>query len=99
MSGRPWTTEEIETLRECYESHGICWDGWAEALPGRTIDSIKQRASKMGLRNRRPWTDSERAIVLAHVMRAAKEIGRTPYTCAHMASKLLRDEAERRRRG
>lgn len=99
MNGRPWTTREIDTLRECHSLHGISWDGWAEALPGRSLNAIKQRACKLGLRKHRPWTDRERAVVLRAILDASGEIGRTPVACASMALSLIRDERERRRRG
>lgn len=99
MNGRPWTTKEIETLRECHEEHGISWDGWAEALPGRSMEAIRQRASKLGLRKRRPWTDRERAAVVRAVLDVAREIGRPPISCTVMALCLLREERARRARG
>lgn len=49
-SGGRWTERERWRLATLLPRHGREWDGWAEALPGRTPDAIEAMARKMGLR-------------------------------------------------
>lgn len=80
-SRRRWTERERWRLATLWPQHGRDWDGWAEALPGRTPDAIEAMARKMGLRPRPrtgAWTRSEDAVILRDLMRMAQETGRTP---------------------
>lgn len=45
-----WSAAEDEAIREAYPLHGADWDGWADALPGRSESAIRSRAGKLGLR-------------------------------------------------
>lgn len=59
-----YTDEEAKTLRSLYPLHGSVWDGWAEALPGRTQGSISSMAIKLGLKAPSSrWTTSDDAVV------------------------------------
>lgn len=49
MSRRRWTEEEINRLRAFYSSDTSI-GSLSEALPGRTIHAIRQKASRLGLR-------------------------------------------------
>lgn len=44
-----WTGAELEALRAHFPHHGPGWDGWAEALPGRTWQAIRLKAGRLGL--------------------------------------------------
>lgn len=37
-----WSPEEDAALRELWAEHASTWDGWSEALPGRTAGAIMQ---------------------------------------------------------
>ncbi|MBR3157901.1 MAG: hypothetical protein IKF14_02240 [Atopobiaceae bacterium] len=50
MAVRPWGDDELAALAEHYPHHGSSWDGWADALPGRSERSIAVKASVLGLR-------------------------------------------------
>ena len=66
-----WSPEEDAALRELWAEHASTWDGWSEALPGRTAGAIMQRAKKLRLRTPRSrpgslWTrEQDRQAVLA----------------------------------
>ena len=49
---RAWDARETATLLALYPPHGPDWDGWAEALPGRTRDAICVKARRMGVHRR-----------------------------------------------
>ncbi len=49
MSRRRWTEEEISRLRAFYSSDASI-GSLSEALPGRSIHAIRQKASRLGLR-------------------------------------------------
>ncbi|MEM2893502.1 MAG: hypothetical protein QW638_04600 [Candidatus Bathyarchaeia archaeon] len=53
MSRRRWTEEEINRLRAHYSSD-VSIDSLSEALPGRTTQAIRQKASRLGLRREVP---------------------------------------------
>lgn len=62
-SGRFWREEEIQILKEHYPVIG---GGVVDMLPGRTIESVRIIAGRMGLRKSknstegfRPWSDEE----------------------------------------
>ena len=76
-----WTERERWRLATLWPRHGREWEGWAEALPGRTIDAIEAMARKMGLRpkpRRGAWTRAEETVLLRGLMGMARETGRTP---------------------
>lgn len=76
-----WTERERWRLATLLPRHGREWDGWAEALPGRTLDAIEAMARKMGIRpkpRRGAWTRAEDAVLLRGLMGMARETGRTP---------------------
>lgn len=80
-SGGRWTERERWRLATLWPRHGREWDGWAEALPGRTPDAIEAMARKMGLRpkpRRGAWTRAEETVLLRGLMDMARETGRTP---------------------
>ena len=61
-----WTTGEIDALRRLYPEHGPRWDGWAEALPGRSVTSIASKAHLLGVlgpTSRLPWSDEEEGFL------------------------------------
>lgn len=45
-----WTERDVEILRRHYPAHGGKWDGWERVLPNHSNDSIRQKASKLGIR-------------------------------------------------
>lgn len=76
-----WTERERWRLATLWPRHGRGWEGWAEALPGRTPDAIEAMARKMGLRpkpRRGAWTRAEETVLLCGLMDMARETGRTP---------------------
>lgn len=80
-SGGRWTERERWRLATLWPRHGRDWEGWAEALPGRTPDAIEAMARKMGLRSkprRGAWTRAEETVLLRGLMGMARETGRTP---------------------
>lgn len=46
---RKWSTEEDFALRACYRDRGHRWAGWTDLLPGRSYESIRKRALRLGL--------------------------------------------------
>ena len=44
-----WTPGADATLAGLYPTHPPSWEGWAEALPGRTRHSIVSHAARLGL--------------------------------------------------
>ncbi len=49
MTGRRWTEEEIRRLRAFYLSDASM-ERLSEAFPGRTLQAVRQKASRLGLR-------------------------------------------------
>lgn len=49
MKGKPWTTREVELVRQLWPSHGTTWDTWDSLLPGRTRLAIDAKARNLGL--------------------------------------------------
>lgn len=81
VSGGRWTERDRWRLATLWPRHGREWEGWAEVLPGRTIDAIEAMARKMGLRpkpRRGAWTRAEETVLLRGLMGMARETGRTP---------------------
>lgn len=79
--GGRWAERERWRLATLWPRHGRDWDGWAEALPGRTPDAIEAMARKMRLRpkpRRGAWTRAEETVLLRGLMRMSQETGRTP---------------------
>lgn len=79
--GGRWTERERWRLATLWPQHGRDWDGWAEALPGRTPDAIEAMARKMRLRPKPrmcAWTRAEETVLLRGLMRMSQETGRTP---------------------
>ena len=77
----PWTEAEEVRLATLWPLHGYYWEGWPEALPGRSRQSIKARAQRMGLRSelrRNGWTTSEDRLVLKALLDVAARTGRAP---------------------
>lgn len=84
----PWSTEELDRLRQAYE----VWPPRYDLLPGRSRSSLHQKAHKLGLSNRRvvdralshlaptDWAylaafiDGEGSISLGHARSVAKLI-------------------------
>lgn len=75
MKNPLWTEEETRLLKELYPKHGGTWEGWAEALPGRTLRAIYRRAYQLGVscdgtRNQTGayprWTPEEIEILKEH---------------------------------
>nr|DAI67856.1 MAG TPA: Myb-like DNA-binding domain [Caudoviricetes sp.] len=96
-----WTERERWRLATLWPRHGRDWEGWAEALPGRTPDAIEAMARKMGLRpkpRRGAWTRAEETVLLRGLMDMARETGRTP---GAIVTRLghLRSAAKREERG
>lgn len=59
-----FTAAEDAALRRLFPEHGADWDGWADALPGRSVDSIRNRAGRIGVRKavrKDGWTAEEDA--------------------------------------
>ena len=100
-SGGRLTERERWRLATLWPRYGRDWDGWAEALPGRTPDAIEAMARKMGLRpkpRRGAWTRAEETVLLRGLMGMARETGRTP---GAIVARLghLRSAAKREGRG
>lgn len=77
----PWTEAEDVRLATLWPLHGYYWEGWPEALPGRSRQSIKARAQRMGLRSelrRNGWTRSEDRLVLKALLDVASRTGSAP---------------------
>lgn len=77
-----FTGPELERLRDLY-GKGLPVAEIAEQL-GRTRSSIASQASKMGLKQRRPWTEEERQLLVdmqaaGTTMKAAAEAVGRPY--------------------
>ena len=49
MKGKPWTTREVELVRQLWPKHGTTWDTWDSLLPGRTRIAIDAKARNLGL--------------------------------------------------
>ena len=93
---RPWTDAERWALAALWDGHGKFWDGWADALPGRSPAAIAAQAQLMGLtwkRKREPWTPEEDACVLRCVLDAAQRTGRAPSAVAGRVAALKRRAA------
>lgn len=54
-----WTGAELDALRAHYPRHCPGWDGWAEALPGRTWQAIRLKAGRIGVYRERRRTRPE----------------------------------------
>lgn len=92
--GGRWTREEDALLVEWYPDKGASWDRWADLLPDRGAEAIRNRATvALGLRTRhgaavaagmamrrdeRPWTEDEDRAVLRALLDAAAEVGHSP---------------------
>lgn len=63
MSGKPWTEEENNIIKENYGK--ISAKEIAKMLPGRNADTVFAQAMKLGLTNNKknPWTPEEDEIV------------------------------------
>ena len=44
-----FTAAEDAALRRLFPEHGADWDGWADALPGRSGRAIVLRAFRLGI--------------------------------------------------
>lgn len=66
MKGNAWTAEELRTLRELWPASS----GKARAkLPNHTYQSIRSKASELGLTSKRkPWSAAEDADLRAGVL-------------------------------
>lgn len=72
-----WSEDEDRALEEFYPSHGSCWVGWRDVLPGRTPKGIEKRARRLRLRKvRRSRKRAEESGDRNHYAKA--EIGREP---------------------
>lgn len=63
MSGKPWTEEENNIIKENYGK--ISAKEIAKMLPGRNANTVFAQAMKLGLTNNKnnPWTPEEDEIV------------------------------------
>ncbi len=62
MSGRPWTDEERNVLRQRYRRKGAVW--CAAQLPGRSVNAVRAEARALGVAVDARWTPAECAILL-----------------------------------
>lgn len=53
----PWKTTEVAVLRDHYPRLGAF--ACVGLLPGRNLDAIRQKASRLGLLHCPAWTDAE----------------------------------------
>lgn len=65
-----WSSEEDEALRVYFPRHGLKWDGWSEVLPGRSWDSIRARASRIGANG-----DTSNVVTIDDKLRRLMESG------------------------
>lgn len=93
MNGREWTDGELASLVKHYREHGPSWEGWADVLPGRSTSSIAVKASAMGLTKRkaRRWTEGEERALLAMIVGASRELGRSPMSVIRHGEYLVRN--------
>lgn len=93
MNGREWTDGEIAALARHYREHGPSWEGWGDVLPGRSTGSIAVKASAMGLTERRTrrWTEGEERELLALIVRASRDLGRSPMAVIRHGEYLVRN--------
>ena len=57
-----WTAEEINVLTQFYSTEGVEYCN--KLLPNRTINSIKLKAQRLGLKDDRYWSSEELSILL-----------------------------------
>lgn len=90
-----WTDDEVGALGESYPTHGPRWAGWADALPGRTVEQIRARANYDGLRQPRSrWTPEEDRALSLVLARLSAHMGR-PATCVASRMRMLAREPRR----
>lgn len=58
MVVKPWTQEELDYLKENFSKYNK--EHLAEHLPGRTVNAIGIKASKLGITFKRQWTEQEK---------------------------------------
>ena len=90
---RPWDGREDSLIREHYPVHGKGWDGWGELLPGRSLEAISFRASRIGATRRPRWTAGEdralRELAASGADDWASRLeGRSPEACLARAKAL-----------
>lgn len=64
-----WTEKELEVLRRLYPLYGPSWCGWKDVLAGRSMYSLRTKASKIGVHgpsSRLSWNKYEEDAVRAH---------------------------------
>lgn len=90
MSRGSWTEEEDAFIREHYAS--MTAREIAESL-GRTVQSVRRRLNKMGLRKIAPWTEEEKAFVAAHqswtTSQLARALNRSACSIRHARRAIL----------
>lgn len=88
-----WTVEETELLRRLYAEKRPVRDIAAQV--GRRVPAVASMASKLGLKQRRPWTPDQRAVLLD-----AFHAGETlDVVCDQIDRPLANVSAEARRMG
>lgn len=63
MSRRRWSEEEINRLRSLYVTE-VSTDLLSQAFPGRTLQAIRQKASRLGLRRMASQLESPSSPIL-----------------------------------
>ena len=65
-----WSSEEDDVVRTYFPKHGQRWPGWSEVLPGRSWDSIRARAIRIGING-----DGCGAVAIGSKLRRLMESG------------------------
>lgn len=93
-AGEGWTAEQIARLNELYPTTPV---RQISAELGKTEASVRTRASQLGLKQRKPWSDGERQILIdaqargATLVEAASLIGRPYPNVARIAATMQLD--------
>lgn len=89
--GARWTADELDRLARLYLAHGMGWDGWDEALPGRSRNAIATMVGRLGARRHGRWTAREEAEALRGLVAISRRLGRPPdAVLAHMRTMRAR---------
>lgn len=88
MRGQAWRLSEDHILATYYPTHGHCWVGWRDVLPGRSPVAIQERARRLGVRTGLEWDERSRKRLLRGILEVAQRVGRSPRACVAELARL-----------